>query len=250
MPPINPIIIILEDALCDAISDLQRQGSGDAAHLDCKGDAVSRDRRHVDSAFIADREIEFQDYACPLDSRCRMAQSVHAAHRPDRVGAGRDYEQERELDQIDRKIIDILQQDATVPIATIADRVGLSPGPCWRRIKKLEKDGVLARRVALVDRHKANLPMTVFVTVKAPRHAAEWLAAFRKLIAGVPEIVEAWRLTGEADYLLRIVVPDVATYDMVYQRLIARLEFSDVNSSIAMEEMKFTTALPTNYLLP
>jgi Lrp/AsnC family transcriptional regulator len=154
------------------------------------------------------------------------------------------------LDQIDRKIIDILQQDATVPIATIARKVGVSPGPCWRRIKKLEDEGVIVRRVALVDRHKANVPMTIFVAVKAPRHAAKWLAAFRKLIAGVPEIAEAWRLTGETDYLLRIVVPDVTTYDVVYQRLIARLEFSDVNSSIAMEEMKFTTALPTNYLLP
>ena len=109
---------------------------------------------------------------------------------------------------------------------------------------------MIVRRVALVDRHKANVPMTIFVAVKAPRHAAKWLAAFRKLIAGVPEIAEAWRLTGETDYLLRIVVPDVTTCDVVYQRLIARLEFSDVNSSIAMEEMKFTTALPTNYLLP
>lgn len=153
------------------------------------------------------------------------------------------------VDQIDRKIIDILQIDASVPIAAIADKVGLSPAPCWRRIKKLEDEGVIVRRVALIDRRKANVPMTVFVSVKAPRHAAEWLDAFRKLIAGVPEIVEAWRLTGDTDYLLRIVVPDVEAYDAVYQRLIARLEFSDVNSSIAMEEMKFTTAIPTTYLV-
>ena len=153
------------------------------------------------------------------------------------------------LDEIDRKIIDILQLDASVPIATIAEKVGLSTAPCWRRIKRLEDDGVIVRRVALIDRRKANVPMTVFVAVKAPRHAAEWLGAFRKLIAGFPEIVEAWRLTGDTDYLLRLVVPDIEAYDAVYQRLIARLEFSDVNSSIAMEELKFTTAIPTRYLV-
>ncbi|KAB2919353.1 MAG: Lrp/AsnC family transcriptional regulator [Hyphomicrobiaceae bacterium] len=153
-------------------------------------------------------------------------------------------------DNIDRKIIDILQQDATVPIATIAEQVGLSAAPCWRRIKKLEDEGLIVRRVALINRRKANVPMTVFVAVKAPRHAAEWLDAFRRLISSVPEIVEAWRLTGEVDYLLRIVVPDIETYDVVYQRLIARLEFSDVSSSIAMEEMKYTTAIPTNYMVP
>jgi Lrp/AsnC family transcriptional regulator len=152
------------------------------------------------------------------------------------------------LDQIDRKIIDILQVDASVPIATIAEKVGLSAAPCWRRIKKLEDEGVITRRVALIDRRKANVPMTVFVSVKAPRHAVEWLGAFRKLIAGVAEIVEAWRLTGDTDYLLRLVVPNIEAYDAVYQRLIARLEFSDVNSSIAMEELKFTTAIPTTYL--
>lgn len=152
------------------------------------------------------------------------------------------------VDQIDRKIIDILQIDASVPIAVIADKVGLSPAPCWRRIKKLEDEGVIVRRVALIDRRKANVPMTVFVAVKAPRHAVEWLQAFRRLITDVPEIVEAWRLTGEADYQLRIVVPDIETYDLVYQRMISRLEFSDISSAIAMEEMKYTTAVPTNYI--
>lgn len=153
------------------------------------------------------------------------------------------------MDHIDRKIIEILQTDAMVPVASIADQVGLSTAPCWRRIKKLEDTGVIVRRVALIDRRKANVPMTVFVAVKAPRHAKEWLDAFRKLISGVPEIVEAWRLTGDTDYLLRIVVPDVETFDAVYQRMIARLEFSDIDSSIAMEEMKFTTAIPTTYLI-
>ncbi len=152
------------------------------------------------------------------------------------------------IDAVDRRILDVLQQDATLPVATIAERVGLSPAPCWRRIKKLEASGIITRRVALVDRRKANVPTTVFVAVKAPRHAAEWSEAFRRVVEGVPEIVEAWRLTGEIDYLLRIVVPDIATYDAVYQRLIARLEFSNLSASIAMEEMKFTTAVPTLYM--
>jgi Lrp/AsnC family transcriptional regulator len=153
------------------------------------------------------------------------------------------------MDAIDRKILDVLQTDASVPIAAIAEKVGMSTAPCWRRIRKLEEDGVIVRRVALLSRRKANVPMTVFVSVKAPRHAVEWLQAFRKLIAGIPEIVEAWRLTGEADYQLRIVVPDIETYDLVYQRMISRLEFSDISSAIAMEEMKYTTAIPTNYIV-
>ncbi len=152
------------------------------------------------------------------------------------------------MDSIDRKILDILQTDASAPVATIAEKIGLSTGPCWRRIRRLEDDGVITRRVALLNRGKVNVPMTVFVSVKAPRHAVEWLDAFRRLIAEVPEIVEAWRLTGEADYQLRIVVPDIETYDLVYQRMISRLEFSDISSAIAMEEMKYTTAVPTKYI--
>ena len=153
------------------------------------------------------------------------------------------------MDATDRKILDILQADASVPIATITETVGMSTAPCWRRIRRLEEDGVITRRVALLSRRKVNVPMTVFVSVKAPRHAVEWLQAFRRLIADVPEIVEAWRLTGEADYQLRIVVPDIETYDLVYQRMISRLEFSDISSAIAMEEMKYTTAVPTNYIV-
>jgi Lrp/AsnC family transcriptional regulator len=153
------------------------------------------------------------------------------------------------MDATDRKILDILQADASVPIATIAETIGMSTAPCWRRIRRLEEDGVITRRVALLSRRKVNVPMTVFVSVKAPRHAVEWLQAFRRLIADVPEIVEAWRLTGEADYQLRIVVPDIETYDLVYQRMISRLEFSDISSAIAMEEMKYTTAVPTNYIV-
>ena len=153
------------------------------------------------------------------------------------------------MDAIDRKIIDILQADATVAVASIAERVGLSAAPCWRRIKRLEDEGVIKRRVALIDRRKANVPMTLFVSVRTTRHAVQWLEDFRRVIVDIPEIVEAWRLTGEIDYLLRIVVPDVDAYDAVYKRLINRLEFADISSAIAMEEMKYTTAIPTDYLL-
>jgi Lrp/AsnC family transcriptional regulator, cysteine-sensing transcriptional activator len=153
------------------------------------------------------------------------------------------------MDAIDRKILDILQADATVPVAAIADRVGLSAAPCWRRIKRMEDEGVIKGRVALVDRRKAKVPMTLFVSVRTTRHAGQWLEDFRRVISDIPEIVEAWRLTGEVDYLLRIVVPDVDTYDVVYKRLINRLEFADISSAIAMEELKYTTAIPTDYLL-
>ncbi len=152
------------------------------------------------------------------------------------------------LDATDRRILDILQQAADTPVAAIAERVGLSLSPCWRRIRRMEEAGLITRRVALVDRKLANVPMTIFVSVRAPRHSAEWSEAFRKAIGTFPEIVEAYRLAGEIDYLLRLVVPSVEVYDQVYQRLIAELEFSDISASVAMEEMKFTTAVPLDYL--
>ena len=151
-------------------------------------------------------------------------------------------------DSIDRRILTLLQLDAEMPVAEIADKVGLSTSPCWRRIKRMEETGLIARRVALVDRRLANLPMTIFVSVRAPRHSIDWSDAFRRAIAEVPEIVEAFRLAGETDYLLRVVVPSIEVYDEVYKRLITKLEFRDISSSISMEEMKFTTAVPLDYL--
>ncbi|MDC7786612.1 Lrp/AsnC family transcriptional regulator [Rhodoplanes sp. TEM] len=152
------------------------------------------------------------------------------------------------MDRIDQKILDLLQGDATLPIAAIAEKVGLSTAPCWRRIRKLEDDGVIQRRVALVDRRKVNVPMTLFVSVRTTRHALEWVDDFRGMIADIPEIVEVWRLTGDVDYLLRIVVPDIDAYDAVYKRMIDRVELADVSSAIAMEELKYTTAVPTGYI--
>lgn len=152
------------------------------------------------------------------------------------------------MDRIDQKILDLLQADTTLPIAAVAEKVGLSAAPCWRRIKKLEDDGVIQRRVALVDRRKVNVPMTLFVSVRTTRHAMEWVDDFRHMIADIPEIVEVWRLTGDVDYLLRIVVPDIDAYDAVYKRMIDRVELADVSSAIAMEELKYTTAVPTGYI--
>ena len=151
------------------------------------------------------------------------------------------------LDSKDRQILEALQDDAMTPITAIAERVGLSTTPCWRRIQRLERDGVIHRRVALLDAASLNVPVSVFVAVRTNRHSAAWVAQFRKTLDAIPEIVEAYRMSGEIDYLLRVVVPDIAGYDLVYKQLIDKIEFADVTSSFSMEELKHTTALPLNY---
>ena len=152
------------------------------------------------------------------------------------------------MDAFDRKILKILQEDATLPVARIAERVGLSTTPCWRRIQNLEKAGVILGRVALVDADKLNVGTTVFVRVKTNRHNYEWLESFAKAVAEIEEVVEFYRMSGDIDYLLRIVVPDIASYDAVYKRLITAADLSDVSSSFALEEIKYSTALPLSYM--
>ena len=156
-------------------------------------------------------------------------------------------ERKDDLDAKDLRILEILQRDAMTPVTEIAERVGLSTTPCWRRIQKLEAGGVIRRRVALLDPAALNVPVSVFVAVRTSRHSAEWLEQFREALEGIPEVVEAYRMSGEIDYLLRVVVPDIAGYDAVYKRLIERIELADVTSSFSMEEMKHTTALPLDY---
>ncbi|NKB43231.1 MAG: AsnC family transcriptional regulator [Alphaproteobacteria bacterium] len=152
------------------------------------------------------------------------------------------------MDDKDKKILTLLQEDAMMPVAEVASHVGLSTTPCWRRIQKLEEEGVIRKRVALLDRHKLNVGVTVFVAVKTRHHVTDWLDKFKVALDSIPEVVEAYRLSGDIDYLLRIVVPDIGAYDEVYKKLIEMVEFSDVSSSFAMEDMKFTTALPVTYI--
>ena len=151
------------------------------------------------------------------------------------------------VDDIDRRILSCVQQDATLPIEEIARRAGLSASPCWRRIQKLEAAGVIARRVALLDPDRMNVGVTVFVAVRTNQHNAEWAERFCRGVARIPEVVEFYRMSGEIDYLLRVVVPDIAAYDGVYKRLIKIADLHDVSSSFAMERIKYTTALPVDY---
>jgi len=148
------------------------------------------------------------------------------------------------MDKLDRKILDCLQQDASLSVAEIADRVGLSSTPCWRRIRNLEEAGIIRRRAALLDREKLGLGTTVFVAIKTRQHTDAWLTRFAETVAAFPEIVELYRMSGEIDYLMKVVVADIPAYDAFYKRLIAAVDLFDVSSSFAMEEIKFTTALP------
>ena len=153
------------------------------------------------------------------------------------------------MDSIDKKVLTILQDDSTVAVAVIAERVGLSATACWRRIQNLEKSGVIRRRVSLLDAKSLGVGVTVFVSLKTSKHSQEWLETFAAHVAAIDEIVEFYRMSGEVDYLLKVVVPDIAGFDAVYKRLIAVVDFSDVSSSFAMEEIKYATALPLSYVI-
>ncbi|MDB5737143.1 MAG: Lrp/AsnC family transcriptional regulator [Sphingomonas bacterium] len=148
------------------------------------------------------------------------------------------------LDTIDRRILAILQEDATRPIAEIAEAVSLSATPCWKRIKRLEKAGVIQRRVAILDRDKLGLGVTVIVAIRTARHSEDWLASFADGVARIPEVVEFYRMSGEIDYLLKVVARDIADYDRIYRKLTKVADLHDVSSSFAMQEIKSTTALP------
>lgn len=153
------------------------------------------------------------------------------------------------MDRLDRKILGLLQNDAAMPVAEIGKKVGLSTTPCWRRIQKLEEDGVITRRVAILDPAKVNVSVTVFVSIRTSQHATDWLQNFANVVKEFPEVVEFYRMSGDVDYLLRVVVPDIAAYDEFYQRLISRIDILDVSSSFAMEQIKYSTALPLSYML-
>jgi Lrp/AsnC family transcriptional regulator len=152
------------------------------------------------------------------------------------------------MDKLDRKILELLQKDGGLTAAELADRIGLSKAPCWRRIKRLEKDGVIKQTVALLNARSLNLGTTVFVTLKTANHSEAWFEKFVKAVRDIPEVTEIHRMSGDVDYLMRIVVPDIEAYDLVYKRLIAAVEFKDVSASFALETLKYTTALPLNYM--
>jgi Lrp/AsnC family transcriptional regulator len=151
------------------------------------------------------------------------------------------------LDAIDRKLLEMLQLDCDTPIAELAAAVQLSTTPCWRRIQRMKDAGVVTGNVALLDPKSVNVGVTVFVNIKTNQHSQAWFDRFHATVESIPEVVEFYRMSGDVDYLLRIVVPDIAAYDGVYKRLIAGTQLFDVSSSFAMEQLKFTTALPLRY---
>lgn len=148
------------------------------------------------------------------------------------------------MDRLDREILRLVQNDATQSVSDIADKIGLSTTPCWRRLQNLEKNGIISKRVALLDATKLNLPMTVFVQVKAGKHDPTWLTKFAQHAAGIEQVVEFYRMSGEYDYMLKVVVADLQAFDVFYKKLVEGIELSDVTSSFAMEQIKYTTALP------
>ena len=152
------------------------------------------------------------------------------------------------MDEIDRRILRELQRDASRPVAAIAEKAGISTTPCWRRIRNMEKSGVIARRVAVLDREALNVGVTVFVNIRTNTHSAEGLEILAREVSRIGEVVDFYRMSGTVDYMLRVVVPDIAGYDAVYKRLIQVPGLTDVSSSFAMEEIKSTNELPLGYI--
>jgi Lrp/AsnC family transcriptional regulator len=148
------------------------------------------------------------------------------------------------MDAIDRKILAVLQDNAALSVAEIGSRVGLSSTPCWKRIQRLEADSIILKRVAIVDQDKIGLGISVFVSVETGDHSQDWLDRFAKTVTAMPEVMEFYRMAGDVDYMLRVVVPDIAGYDAFYKRLIAAVPLKNVTSRFAMEKIKSTTALP------
>ena len=152
------------------------------------------------------------------------------------------------MDDFDRRILRILQADASLSVAVVAEQVGLSPTPCWRRIQKLEASGIIRSRVALLDADQLDLGLTVFVHLRIARHDSDWLANFTRAMMTMPEVLEVSRLAGNWDYLLRVLVTDMPAYDRFYKRLIEIEGLNDVSSSFSMQQIKYTTAMPLDHL--
>ena len=150
------------------------------------------------------------------------------------------------MNSVDRKILNLLQADASLTVKQIAEQISLSVTPCWKRIQKLETQGFIRARVALLDPQKVNADVTVFVAITTKQHTTEWIDRFSRAVSDMPEVMEIYRMSGEVDYLLRVAVSSIAAYDSFYKKLVDRIELSSVTSSFAMEQIKYTTALPIN----
>lgn len=148
------------------------------------------------------------------------------------------------LDRLDLQILDALQRDATLSMAQLGAQVGLSSTPCWKRVKRLEDDGLIERRVAVVNRHAVGLPVTVFVSIRAGQHDEKWLTRFAAVVSMLPEVQEFHRMSGDVDYLLKVVASSIDGYDRFYKKLISLVDLAGVSSAFSMEQIKSTTALP------
>ncbi|GAB5459358.1 MAG: Lrp/AsnC family transcriptional regulator [Henriciella sp.] len=149
-----------------------------------------------------------------------------------------------EIDETDRQILRHLQRDATTSLESLADQLSVSVNTCWRRVRRLEENGVLKARVAICDPDSLGLGQTVFVAIRTRDHSAKWLELFAKTVTQIPEVVEFYRMAGDVDYLLKIIVGSVADYDRVYKSLIKQIEIEDVSATFAMECLKNTTEIP------
>jgi len=150
----------------------------------------------------------------------------------------------KELDRMDRAILAALQENGTLSAAQLGEKVGLSATPCWKRVKAMEESGLIAKRVAIINRAQAGLPVTVFVSLRTNRHDEAWLRKFAASVSSMPEVTEFHRMSGDVDYLLKVVTSDIAGYDRFYKRLIQTTQLAGVSSAFSMEEIKSTTALP------
>jgi Lrp/AsnC family transcriptional regulator len=177
----------------------------------------------------------------------RFAPNLHRLYR-DEVENIPIIVEETDMDERDRAIMREIQRDASLSLENLAERVHLSRNACWRRVKQLEEQGFIRARVALLDAAKLNLGLTAFIAIRTAHHDPEWLERFAVAVRGIPEIIGVYRTSGEIDYLLHVVVPDIAGYDALYKRLIARIPLTDVSSSFVMEKVKETTILPLDYI--
>ena len=152
------------------------------------------------------------------------------------------------MDRKDKAILTALQTDATTTVAELAERVGLSKSACWRRVQALEEAGVIGAQVTLLDQKKLGLDLTVYAAIRTHEHTADWFAGFHRMVTNMPNVMEVHRLSGDIDYLIRAVAPDVRAYDQMYRQMISEVDLYDVSSSFSMETIKYTTALPLDHL--